>query len=833
MPRTLRSVLCKHHRKFLSLAFAILVSATASVARADEARDAYRAGQDQLKEHKTLAALRSFERAVSLDPESSRYRDALEKTRDLALGEAVKYASQFAASDFVALAKLHAVCLQIDAKDPRTAEVGNIVLQARLGIESQIAQAKEKARGGDLAGARALLEPLRRYREYFESLSVAENELEFRGYLQAVQDSTKQGNFKSALEMVQKAVSLRPNDPEAVSAQAAVADALVGRMKPLITEKANSGHLDGMGLAIYATEEVERICPPCRGRLVDVGKLRVDYERGTLTLLAQMAKGKTKASQWAACGGVAEARLVFGADHRSALDSYCTQSGRGSGLTVGLSVSAPDYCSTNDLKAAVEGALPAGSVVTPVTTVSGAAIQGLDLLISVKIDDCRVDSSGDSEVNTKTSSYVAGKQQLANPEYVQIESQLRSAQIDQARLQQATRSNPNDLGSSVALLAVSIRVNTLSSKLRNTSPYTESSIEVPYKYEEFKAGISAVEEGGITFSDPVNPRVSSSMPLRAAYESWEPGIRGVYPQDSRGLRNREPALPGRDIVLAATLKDLKEQVSRRVSEVVPVWLAAEASIALTARRPFDALGYLTLLRIAKVSDKDPDLLRLQKEELTGLLLSVSEVEAHRKTLSVFEARVKVPTEASSPAVNSGKRQFLGEALKSVVSIRRGAIMGTGFVVSSSGLIVTNYHVVEEAGKIEVETNEGEVFLASAIKQYPEKDLALLRIPASHLPFLRLASSSETEVGEDVYALGSPRGLQGTVTKGIISAKRRLGGIKLLQIDAPINPGNSGGPLLLNDGRVVGVNTLRLKDSEGLNFAISIDEVRSAFGVLEQ
>src|SRR5215203_6479076 len=122
-------------RKFagrtLSIALAVLLSVSASMAMADEAKDAYKAGQDLLKEHKTLAAVRSFEKAVSLKPETSRYRDALAKARDLALGEALQHAPQFAASDFTALLKLHEICLQLDSKDPRTLEVEKIVLRTR------------------------------------------------------------------------------------------------------------------------------------------------------------------------------------------------------------------------------------------------------------------------------------------------------------------------------------------------------------------------------------------------------------------------------------------------------------------------------------------------------------------------------------------------------------------------------------------------------------------------------------------------------------------------------------------------------------------------------
>jgi S1-C subfamily serine protease len=815
----------------LTLILAILVSAVAPIAMADEAHDAYKEGQSLLKEHKTLAALRSFEKAVSLKPDSVRYQDALEKAKDQALTEALQHAPQFAASDFTALVKLHEICKQINPNDPRTLGVEKILSQIRYGIEARIAQAKDKAISGDFTGARSLLEPLHRYREFFSSLSQAEAEIEFRSHLQAARESTEKGNYKLALEEIQKASSLRPESPDITAIQAWVAEGLVAKLRPLVTERAASGRLGDLGFAVYAIDEVERLCPLCKGRIGDAEKLRTDYQKGALALLNEMSKVKSRPAGWAMCGAVAEARLSFNTAHKAALDAYCAPAAESSGLRVGLAIKGPENCLTAGLASYVQSLLPAGTTVTLVTTANGASVQDLDLSIFVNIDRCTVQSLGDAGVRVQTSSYVAGTQQLANPEYTQIESQLRIAQVDQARFQQAASANPNDFSASLGAAAAAIRVGTLSNKLRKTSPYIERPVEAPYQYEQFQTGATGLVEGSLDFSDTTDTRFSRSIPLHVSHEVWAAGVRGIYPSDTRGLRNQEPAVPGPQVLQEAARKDLDAQIGKGLGEVVPVWLAAKASAALASRRPFDSLGYLTILRIAKVSESDPDLLRFKEKNLASQLLTSPEIEAHRQALSLFEARMKSAAETTAAASGSGRLQFLGDALKAVVSVRRGDRGGTGFLVSPSGLVVTNYHVVEGAGKIEVETGEGELFLATIVNQSPEKDLALLRIPASKLPFLRLGSSQDTEIGEDIYALGNPRGLQGTVTKGIISAKRRLGDTWLVQIDAPINPGNSGGPLLLSDGRVVGVNTLKLTDSEGLNFAVSIDEVKTAFAAM--
>ena len=110
-----------------------------------------------------------------------------------------------------------------------------------------------------------------------------------------------------------------------------------------------------------------------------------------------------------------------------------------------------------------------------------------------------------------------------------------------------------------------------------------------------------------------------------------------------------------------------------------------------------------------------------------------------------------------------------------------------------------------------------------------RDLAILTTNAPECFALELENTN-AGIGTEVFAIGNPLGLEGTVTKGIVSATRTISsGIKYIQIDAGLNPGNSGGPLVNQRGRVLGVNTFKLKGYEGLNFAVASDEVRAAFG----
>ncbi|HUT72674.1 MAG TPA: Do family serine endopeptidase, partial [Desulfatiglandales bacterium] len=156
-------------------------------------------------------------------------------------------------------------------------------------------------------------------------------------------------------------------------------------------------------------------------------------------------------------------------------------------------------------------------------------------------------------------------------------------------------------------------------------------------------------------------------------------------------------------------------------------------------------------------------------------------------------------------------------------------LGTGMIMDSKGHILTNNHVVASATKIEVLLDSGDRYAAKVVGTDPKTDLAVIEIPAKQgLPYVTFGDSDKAEVGQWVVAIGHPRGLDQTVTQGIISAKHRTGIMDpssyqdFLQTDAAINPGNSGGPLLNLRGEVIGVNAAIVSESggyEGIGFAI--------------
>jgi serine protease Do len=163
--------------------------------------------------------------------------------------------------------------------------------------------------------------------------------------------------------------------------------------------------------------------------------------------------------------------------------------------------------------------------------------------------------------------------------------------------------------------------------------------------------------------------------------------------------------------------------------------------------------------------------------------------------------------------------------------------GSGFIIEKSGYIVTNNHVVEGADTIKVVLKDDTEYNAEIVGRDPVTDIALIKVDAKgNLPTVPLGSSDKLKVGEWVAAIGSPFGLEHTVTAGIVSAKGRVIGSgpydDFIQTDASINPGNSGGPLIDMQGEVVGINTMIIAGGNGIGFAIPIDQAKDIIAQLK-
>ncbi len=164
-------------------------------------------------------------------------------------------------------------------------------------------------------------------------------------------------------------------------------------------------------------------------------------------------------------------------------------------------------------------------------------------------------------------------------------------------------------------------------------------------------------------------------------------------------------------------------------------------------------------------------------------------------------------------------------------------LGSGFIIDKGGYIVTNNHVVANADTIKVILKDDTEYDAEIVGRDPVTDIALIKVDAKgNLPAVPMGSSDNLKVGEWVAAIGSPFGLEHTVTAGIVSAKGRVIGSgpydDFIQTDASINPGNSGGPLINMSGEIIGINTMIIAGGSGIGFAIPIDQAKDIIAQLK-
>lgn len=167
-----------------------------------------------------------------------------------------------------------------------------------------------------------------------------------------------------------------------------------------------------------------------------------------------------------------------------------------------------------------------------------------------------------------------------------------------------------------------------------------------------------------------------------------------------------------------------------------------------------------------------------------------------------------------------------EIYESVFVIYSGNSLGSGYAIGKN-CVVTNAHVISRAKDITVKTYSGAIYRAHLLGIDEDEDIAVLAVKGACFPYLSDADCSTVNTGDDIYAIGAPKSMSYTLTKGVISAKeRRIGSKVYIQIDAAINEGNSGGPLLDDRGRVVGMNTLKMSGSEGIGLAIPAGRIAS-------
>ena len=242
---------------------------------------------------------------------------------------------------------------------------------------------------------------------------------------------------------------------------------------------------------------------------------------------------------------------------------------------------------------------------------------------------------------------------------------------------------------------------------------------------------------------------------------------------------------------------------------------------------------------AKAYSEEPKISKEAIEILSKTNEAMAEVAAAVKpaVVNVSTTRTIKTPGITNPFFNDPFfRQFFGNAFGNADGPRehKQASLGSGVIIDNSGYIITNNHVVKDADEIKIKLSDGREFKGKVIGTDQKTDIAVIKINSDHLPVLRIGDSDRLKVGERVFAVGNPFGLNQTVTSGIVSATGRANmGIAdyedFIQTDAPINPGNSGGALVNIRGELIGINTAIFSTSggyQGIGFAIPSNMVQN-------
>lgn len=448
-------------------------------------------------------------------------------------------------------------------------------------------------------------------------------------------------------------------------------------------------------------------------------------------------------------------------------------------------------------------------------------VPGLHLLISNF--SCASADQPKQRSEKVNSTIVVGYNQLANPEYLQTSNELASAQAELNRASVQNTANPN-FASGFAMGLARGRVNRLRSALGAMSPFTSSPIIQPYQYEGFIAArafeISAdLHIEGESYSATVN--------VVGRDEDSGKGIVGVLATDNTGAKDIDPGLRSLDAITSSANSRFLSSLLEHARPVVAGYFSMLASDPLM--EPGDRVGAMLYAIDSNNDGNSTDTL------ITGFNAALLSNEAALKT---FAKGLNMPFEKQNLRSGSTHTSVepstvipLERIVQGVTAIETDTgTSGSGFFVGLGCLVITNEHVVHGASSIVLRTAGKGLYIGHVVVADADRDLALLSTNAVQCSPLTLGDRDDIAIGAEVFAIGNPLGLEGSVSKGIVSAIRDLSdGGHYIQIDASLNPGNSGGPLTNRAGKVIGVNTFKLKGYENLNFAVSIVDVRAILG----
>jgi len=332
--------------------------------------------------------------------------------------------------------------------------------------------------------------------------------------------------------------------------------------------------------------------------------------------------------------------------------------------------------------------------------------------------------------------------------------------------------------------------------------------------------------GSLTVAETVKIAASLHKGYHTGSMDFEPGSPWYSPYLDYAVSNGIPVGAYRHMNAAATRADFALIIAGALPDeaLTPINRIADGSIPDVFESYSYGQAVYKLYRAGVFTGSDSDGTyfpgrSLTRAEAASIIMRLVDANT-RVSLSLAEQLTAEQIyKQASPAV------FFVEVLDDKGEVIK---TGSGFFISEAGLAITNYHVVIGGTAMKITTDGGDVFDVAGIYDYNRaNDAALIKVNGKGFPYLELADSSRLLTGATVYALGSPLGLQASFSKGIVSqANREVEGMNFIQLDAAISTGSSGGALLDSTGRVVGVTSATMLDSQNINLAIPINTFKS-------
>ncbi|MBI4228244.1 MAG: trypsin-like peptidase domain-containing protein, partial [Deltaproteobacteria bacterium] len=680
-------------------------------------------------------------------------------------------------------------------------------------IREEVRGAIAVAREGDIPTAKSVLATYNQYSKLVPEIEDLEKEIKISEHLRAAQQLSREGKMVDALGETDKALQVGRNHEVARSLDSQIRISYSRQLDSTATKYEAAGTLADLEKAVESLKEAREILPQdkyfedrwhtvlnkllriCSKHVEEYQKLETKQaKRISLEVCQRCAKSLDADEMKRAVTELRSATLPAARVRIVVIpqEASCFSAPDIEGLMESLS---PSYINGLEFVQTMNHSLQSDS----------------DFEVAIEFE-CHLTDLPETNVKRQNSTYVSTYLQVPNPAYVEKLSELIQAKADLAKAEKQVAYydallalNPynqtaqQQRGYWAALVfGYSIRIIELQAELKNLSPYTRQPVTESYSYERFESYRSVEVSANVTVVDLVDRGAINQMKLNKSTESRSLGVRGVLSSDQNGLTNIEPNLESKADLEGQAKEKLVQEIVRAIRESIPRGFIRRAARAHSRKETINLLGNLIYaIDLSEGVLPESETKPIKDLISTATIKSPSQLQLEGVEVGQLLAGFIEEASPGTPVGSTGALE-LESLLPGVVMVQVEGRKGAGFFMTRDGLVMTNYHVIQDASLIIVKTWKSDVFIADIVSVDKDKDLALLRVQATDCHPLSLGDSSLSKLGSDVYTIGHPgpgTSLEATVTKGIISGLRYLDSITFIQTDAPINPGNSGGPLV--------------------------------------